>query len=222
MKELLIELLITILGNNLKAVIDTRSQLNIVSERIYGQFVSLPINWSKTLILEDTNGGKGDLKGLVSQVPIFIGSVLTIAEMYVGKHMPFDILLGRPWKIHNVVSIYERPTGTWLKFGNSPTNDQLSKVLVVPSKNRRSRENGAKSWQITCAESSRTEKPDQEALKNSITALDAVALALPNKANHEDCRCILKKIQYSIINQVSKMADNCVDLINSTIRTIYR
>jgi len=31
-KELLIELLITILGNNLKAVIDTGSQLNIVSE----------------------------------------------------------------------------------------------------------------------------------------------------------------------------------------------
>jgi len=219
-KEPLIELPITILGNNLKAVIDTGSKLNIVSERIYEQFVSLPINWSKTLILEDANGGKGDLKGLVSQVPVFIGSVLTIVEMYVGKRMPFDILLGRPWQIHNVVSIHERPTGMWLEFGNSPTNDQVSEVLVVPSKNRRSHENGAKSWQITCAESSGTEEPDQEALKNSITTSDAVALALPDKANHEDCRHILKKIQYSIVDQVSKMVNNCVDLINSTIQSI--
>jgi hypothetical protein len=59
MKEALIELPITIHRNSLKAVIDTRSQLNIISEKVYKQFANLPINQSKTLILKDVNGGKG-------------------------------------------------------------------------------------------------------------------------------------------------------------------
>ncbi|KAG2079508.1 uncharacterized protein F5147DRAFT_592260, partial [Suillus discolor] len=115
-KEALIELPIKIHGNSLKAVIDTGSQLNIVSEHMYEKFIKLPINRSKTLVLHDANGGKGHLKGLVSQVPVNIGAVLTTAEIYVGDSVPFDILLGRPWQIHNVVSIHERPTGTWLEF----------------------------------------------------------------------------------------------------------
>ncbi|KIK32305.1 hypothetical protein CY34DRAFT_31594, partial [Suillus luteus UH-Slu-Lm8-n1] len=76
----------------------------------------LPIKRHETLMLHDANGGRGRLKGLVSQVPINIGAVLTTAEIYVGKEVPFDILLGRPWQIHNLVSIHERPTGTWLEF----------------------------------------------------------------------------------------------------------
>ncbi|KAG1832633.1 hypothetical protein EV424DRAFT_1282041, partial [Suillus variegatus] len=80
------------------AVIDTGSQLNIVSEHMYEKSIKLPINQSKILVPHDANGGKGLLKGLVSQVPISIGSVLTIAEIYVGEVVPFDILLGRPWQ----------------------------------------------------------------------------------------------------------------------------
>ncbi|KAG2112069.1 uncharacterized protein F5147DRAFT_651167 [Suillus discolor] len=82
MKEASIEFPIRIHGNSLKVVIDTRSQLNIVSEQMYEKFIKLLINQSKTLVLHDTNGGKGLLKGLISQVPISIESVLTIAEIY--------------------------------------------------------------------------------------------------------------------------------------------
>ncbi|KAG1717348.1 hypothetical protein EDD22DRAFT_793630, partial [Suillus occidentalis] len=42
-KEALIELPIEIGGNSLKAVIDTGSQLNIVSERMYEKIIKLPI-----------------------------------------------------------------------------------------------------------------------------------------------------------------------------------
>ncbi|KAG2045890.1 hypothetical protein BDR06DRAFT_866702, partial [Suillus hirtellus] len=45
-KEALIELPIMINGCNLKAVIDTGSQLNIVSEDTYEKFIKLPINRS--------------------------------------------------------------------------------------------------------------------------------------------------------------------------------
>ncbi|KAG1791288.1 hypothetical protein EV424DRAFT_1337483, partial [Suillus variegatus] len=45
-KEALIELPIRIHGNSLKAVIDTGSQLNIVSEHMYEKFIKLPINRS--------------------------------------------------------------------------------------------------------------------------------------------------------------------------------
>jgi hypothetical protein len=82
MKEALIELLIKISGNSLKAVIDTGSQLNIVSERMYEKIIKLPIKWNETLTLHDANGGRGCLRGLVSQVPINIEAVLTTAEIY--------------------------------------------------------------------------------------------------------------------------------------------
>ncbi|KAG2065422.1 hypothetical protein BDR04DRAFT_1121867 [Suillus decipiens] len=108
LKGALIELPIKIHRNNLKAVIDTGSQLNIVSEQMYEKFIKLPINWSKTLVLHDANGGTGHLKGLVSQGGL-------------GKLI-----------IH-------------------PTNDDISKVLVVPSKNGKKQESSAKGWTITCA-----------------------------------------------------------------------
>ncbi|KIK31499.1 hypothetical protein CY34DRAFT_32184, partial [Suillus luteus UH-Slu-Lm8-n1] len=82
-KEALIELPIKIGGNSLKAVIDTGSQLNIVSERMYEKIIKLPIKRNETLTLHDANGGRGRLRGLVSQVPINIGAVLTTAEIYV-------------------------------------------------------------------------------------------------------------------------------------------
>ena len=87
------------------AIIDTGSQLNIVSKAIWKTVIKRPMDIAKSLSMNDANGGEGILWGLVQHVPLNCGSVSTEANLYVGEHMPFQLLLGRPWQRGNYVSI---------------------------------------------------------------------------------------------------------------------
>ena len=58
--------------------------------------------------MNDANGREGNLHGIVENVPLNCGGVMTQANLYVGTHVPFDLLLGRPWQRGNFVSIDER------------------------------------------------------------------------------------------------------------------
>jgi len=51
-----------------------------------------------TVAMNDANGGEGRLDGIVEDVPLDYGSIRTRANLYVGKHVPFDLLLRRPWQ----------------------------------------------------------------------------------------------------------------------------
>jgi hypothetical protein len=218
MKEALIELPIKIRGNSLKAVINTGSQLNIVSERMYEKIIKLPIKRNETLMLHDTNGGRGHLRGLVSQVSINIGAILTTAKIYVGKEVPFDILLGRPWQIHNLVSIHERPTGTWLEFENSPTNSQVFEALVVPSRNSESHMDDARSWNITYSEGSDTRPFHQRKSKNSTYIMpDSIEAPVPDGKNQENCKHVLRDFQSRIVVHIDRIIDNCIELLETTM-----
>jgi hypothetical protein len=95
-------------GHPITAIIDTRSQLNIVSKAVWKSAIKRPMDIAKTLAMNDTNGGKGILRGLIQHVPLACGQVLTKANLYVGEHVPFQLLLGRPWQQGNFVSIDER------------------------------------------------------------------------------------------------------------------
>ena len=46
--------------------------------------------------MNDVNGGDGILRGLVQNIPIFCRQVQTKANLYVGEHVPFQLLLGQP------------------------------------------------------------------------------------------------------------------------------
>ena len=113
-------------------IIDTRLQLNIVSEKICKSKVRLPINYTTSLAMNDTNSGEGKLDGMVVNVPLDFGGVRTCANLYVGKHVPFDLLLGRPWQRGNLVSIDELNDGTYLIFKDSDMHEPKHKVLVTP------------------------------------------------------------------------------------------
>ncbi|KAI0795381.1 hypothetical protein BC629DRAFT_1592866 [Irpex lacteus] len=113
------------------AIIDTGSQLNIVRKGFWQTYINEPRDLSKQITLEDANGGEGQLDGEVADVDINMGSLHTRASLFVGSNAPFDLLLGRPWQRGNLVSIDERPDGTYLIFKDKNMKPQYELAAVV-------------------------------------------------------------------------------------------
>ena len=116
------------------AIIDTGSQLNVVSRKAWRAIIRRPINARKILTMSDANGGEGRLRGLCTRVPLTCGAITTQANLFIGEQVPFDLLLGRPWQRGNFVTIDERSDGTYLVFKNpkDPNNiDTQQEVLVA-------------------------------------------------------------------------------------------
>jgi len=92
-------------GHPITAVIDTGSEINVVNSTIATERIPLPMDTRSSTTMADANGGEGYLKGLINGVPLTCGAVKTVCDMFVGDTIPFDLLLGRPWQIHNKVTI---------------------------------------------------------------------------------------------------------------------
>ena len=116
------------------AIIDTGSQLNVVSEECWKQAIGKPMDMKQTIEMNDANGGKGTLSGLVSDVALSCGAVKTKANLYIGKNAPFDMLLGRPWQLGNLVCIDERIDGTYLQFKDPNSYQPRFEVLTNPER----------------------------------------------------------------------------------------
>jgi hypothetical protein len=129
-RGLLIKLQMECEGKPLVAIIDTGSQLNVVSKAAWKEAIRRPMDIAKTLAMNDANGGEGVLRGLVQHVPLSCGQVHTQANLYVGEHVPFQLLLGRPWQRGNFVSIDERMEGTYLVFKDPSSLEARYEVLV--------------------------------------------------------------------------------------------
>ena len=117
------------------AIIDTGSQLNIVNTALWKKTVQRPMDKTQSISMNDANGGKGVLLGLVQNVPLHCGGVPTHANLYVGSHVPFQLLLGRPWQRGNYISIDERLDGTWLIFKDPKDLEPRYEILVQPEEN---------------------------------------------------------------------------------------
>ena len=131
-RGLLIRLPVFCDGKRINAILDTGSMLNICSRKIWKNIINRPMDVSKVTSMNDANGGEGKLTGLVEEVPITIGNVITQANMFVGDHVPFDLLLGRPWQRGNYITIDERIDGTYLLFKDPQTLDVRYEMLVTP------------------------------------------------------------------------------------------
>lgn len=135
---LLIQLQVKCCGQPVNAILDTGAQLNVCHEKIWKTVMTQPCDKSQVTAMSNVNGGKGTLVGLVQDVPINIRTLSTLASMYVGEQVPFDLLLGRPWQRGNYVSIDERADGTYLLFKDpeDPTKSYNKyELLVVPDGN---------------------------------------------------------------------------------------
>ncbi|OBZ66245.1 hypothetical protein A0H81_13709 [Grifola frondosa] len=112
-------------------IIDTGSQLNVISEKVWKSIVQTPMDKSRAITMNDANGGSGELLGLVSDIPLKFGHISTTFNAYVAPNPPFEGLLGRPWQIKNKVGIREKDEGTYLTFEGRPGYPD-SEVLVTP------------------------------------------------------------------------------------------
>jgi hypothetical protein len=89
-----------------------------------------PVDNQEKISIADANGGQGKLGGMVKNVPLNCGEVMTQANLYVRTHVPFELLLGRPWQRGNYVSIDERLNGTYLLFKDPKTLEPRYEILV--------------------------------------------------------------------------------------------
>ena len=121
-------------GRPITAIIDTGSQLNIVNKNICEDIILRPIDNTGKISIADANGGQGKLEGMIANVPLHCGEVATSANLYVGAHVPFELLLGRPWQRGNFVSIDERQNGTYLLFKDPKTLKPRYEILVAIDK----------------------------------------------------------------------------------------
>ena len=128
-RGLLIKMIMHCDDQPIQAIIDTGSQLNIVSRQAWKTLINRPMDIGRATSMNDANGGEGQLRGLVQNVPLSCGGVHTQANLYVGDHVPFSLLLGRPWQRGNYVTIDERKDGTWLLF-KDPTSLQVQHELL--------------------------------------------------------------------------------------------
>jgi hypothetical protein len=117
-------------GQQVTGIIDTGSELNVINRRITRGLTEAPVNPQRKVVMNDANGGAGNLQGHISGVSLKCGSVETFANLYVGDAVPFDLLLGRPWQRDNLVSIDERIDGTYLVF-KDPKNIEVTYELLV-------------------------------------------------------------------------------------------
>ena len=110
-------------GKRLTAFIDSGSEMDIIRRDILTK-VGLPCHPSKSITMKDASGNITILKGLCSNVPIHIGNeVSTISHrLWVADSCPFTFLLGRPWCRYNLISIEERPEGTFLTHKDNNGN----------------------------------------------------------------------------------------------------
>ncbi|KAJ3019325.1 hypothetical protein NUW54_g112 [Trametes sanguinea] len=112
-------------------IVDTGSQLNIISEEICKKIVRRPINTEEAITMNDANGGSKNLLGLVEDIPLKFGHIKTPINAYVAKEPPFSGLLGRPWQRAHKIGIEEREDGTYLTFP-APRGSAKCELLVSP------------------------------------------------------------------------------------------
>ena len=93
-----------------------------------------PVDNLEKISIADANGGQGKLEGMVADIPLSCGQVTTTANLYVGTHMPFELLLGRPWQHGNYITIDEQRDGTYLLFKDPKNLEARFEILVARDK----------------------------------------------------------------------------------------
>ena len=147
-RGLLIQLHMQCDGRPITAIIDTGSQLNIVNKNICDSKIMRPVDNKEKISVADANGGQGKLEGMVANVPLNCGDVATKANLYVGTHVPFELLLGRPWQRGNFVSIDERRNGTYLLFKDPKNLEPRYEILVAIDRSLQEKQYEMPVWNV--------------------------------------------------------------------------
>jgi len=156
-------------GRPITAVIDTCSEINVVNSTIATERIPLPMDTRSSTTMADANGGKGYLKGLINGVSLTCGAVKTVCDMFVEDTVPFDLLLGQPWQIHNKVTIDKRCAGTYLVFKGDQDVPRYE-VHVPPEGFFQRSALGKKKVQVITVIQENTRKPRTQRKKNPLSS----------------------------------------------------
>ncbi|KAJ6473986.1 hypothetical protein C8R47DRAFT_1294284 [Mycena vitilis] len=94
--------------------------------------IQRPVDMTMVTNMNDANGGRGQLRGHISNVDINCGGVATRTDLWMSHQAPFELLLGRPWQRGNLVTIDERDEGTYLVFKDHQTRLPRYELLAIP------------------------------------------------------------------------------------------
>ncbi|KAF8173206.1 hypothetical protein K438DRAFT_1981055 [Mycena galopus ATCC 62051] len=119
-------------GNNICAIVDTGSQLDVVRADVMALKVGHAVDMNQVTNMNDANGGTGQLQGWIRDVEFTCGAAVTVTDLWVSHRAPFALLLGQPWQRGNLVSIDEREEGTYLIFKDRKTRCPRFELLAVP------------------------------------------------------------------------------------------
>ncbi|KAJ7290737.1 hypothetical protein C8J57DRAFT_1493445 [Mycena rebaudengoi] len=119
-------------GRKVMAIIDTGSQLDVVRADVAVLIVNRPVDMTCVTNMNDANGGRGQLQGLIKEVEFSCGGVRTKTDLWMSQQAPFELLLGRPWQRSNLVTIDEREEGTYLVFKDPVTRQPRYELLAIP------------------------------------------------------------------------------------------
>jgi hypothetical protein len=116
----LLELTVKWNDKPIRAILDTGSEMNIISREVVEEIrPMLPQQLDIGVKMTSANNINSQMSAHFQDVPLQIGEIETYANLYVMEDSPFQLLLGRPWQVDNLVSIDEDLKGTTLILKNS-------------------------------------------------------------------------------------------------------
>ncbi|KAJ7680746.1 hypothetical protein DFH06DRAFT_1315490 [Mycena polygramma] len=156
-------------GKIVTAIIDTGSQLDVVRADVAALKIRHPVDMCKVMSMNDANGGRGELRGYISDVEFNCGGVMTRTDLWVSHQAPFELLLGRPWQRGNLVTIDERDEGTYLVFKDPETRQPRYELLAIPYEVAREPHTGGANNAVTQSLLFTAESPLLHADKNNFS-----------------------------------------------------
>jgi len=110
------------------AIVDTGSQLNLMSELKFSETGLLRTEDNDVSVTGATGGGNTCI-GKIPDAEIYIASEKVTTngpEIHILEDPPFEMLLGRPWLTGNNINIEEREEGTCLTFKKGGKNYMIN------------------------------------------------------------------------------------------------
>ena len=136
----------------LHALLDSGSELNIMSEDCYRQLghpidegIRWRINGFDSKIEQELDerynlDGKAGVLGVLHNVNVDVGGVEVKQHIFVIKYLPAGLILGRPWERATRATFTNEDDGSYTVAIRAPDNMKEVKFMAMPSKHERNRD----------------------------------------------------------------------------------
>lgn len=118
----------------IRAILDTGSEMNIVSSDVIDRIQPKePRRVNSGVSMAGANNEITKLDAHYDDIRLTIGDKVTYTSLYVMHKPKFELILGRPWQLEHKVNIEERSNGTWLSMEHDMPGERLEIFLGPPN-----------------------------------------------------------------------------------------